>query len=103
MVLKPFRCDGVLLIFQAPIEQAPKPDPSRPLPQDKSQPGPFLFGHKEPDKVPLGKSTLRNALQFLSQHQGEPTKYTAAYIAKHHNLPEEVVRKCAILLLTTRI
>ncbi|CAG9766726.1 unnamed protein product [Ceutorhynchus assimilis] len=70
-------------------------NPSRPLPQDKSQPEQFLFGHKEPDddKIPLGKTTLRNTLKFISQHQKDPTKYDADFIAKEHKLPKEIVEK----------
>ncbi|XP_066246178.1 protein NDUFAF4 homolog [Euwallacea similis] len=77
------------------IEKSTNANPNRPLPQDKSHPGEFAFGYKEPkpDNIPPGKTTLRNVLQFISNHQGEPLKYTAKSIATEHNLDEELVKQ----------
>ncbi|XP_050315345.1 protein NDUFAF4 homolog [Anthonomus grandis grandis] len=78
---------------EKPVEKALETNPSRALPQDRAQPEPYLFGHKEPDVIPPGKTTLRNALKFISQHQNEPRKYTPEHIANEHNIPEDVVKK----------
>ncbi|XP_076258886.1 NADH dehydrogenase [ubiquinone] 1 alpha subcomplex assembly factor 4 [Rhynchophorus ferrugineus] len=82
----------VYVVSHDPVSEIKQPqNPNRPLPQDRSQPDMYLFGHKEPEKVPLGKILLRNALKFISQHQGDPKLHTAENISKVYKLPESTV------------
>ncbi|ERL92033.1 protein NDUFAF4 homolog [Dendroctonus ponderosae] len=75
-----------------PIEPPKRIDPTRPLPQDRQQPEEFLFGHKEPDRIPVGKTTLRQVLKFVSYHQGDPKVHNVKQIAEEHKLSEDLVR-----------
>ncbi|XP_066149730.1 protein NDUFAF4 homolog [Euwallacea fornicatus] len=95
IVLESHLKDVYVTSYDAPIEKLTNKNPNRPLPQDKSQPEEFVFGHKEPEStnIPPGKTTLRNVLQFMSNHQSEPLKYTAKSIAMQHNLDEELVKQ----------
>lgn len=63
----------------------------RPLPVNRSLVPDFDFGLKEPDKVPYGKTTLRQAIDFISSHQVNPTEVTAAKIAHEYNMKVEDV------------
>lgn len=68
-------------------------NPDRPLPQYRGAVEPGEFGFAEPTRVPLGKITLRNALQFITNHQADPRSVTAKTIATEHSLSEETVSK----------
>ncbi|KAL1491870.1 hypothetical protein ABEB36_012399 [Hypothenemus hampei] len=84
--------DVFVVSHDKPIDEfMPKIESKRPLPQDRSQKIDFLFGHKEPDNIPLGKTTLRKALLFISKHQEDPKNYSAEVIAHEHNLPLKLV------------
>lgn len=63
----------------------------RPLPQDRKMPEEYDFGFKEPDKVTYGRTTLRDAINFISAHQTNPSEITAAKIALEYKLKEEDV------------
>uniref|UniRef100_A0A6P7H7Q0 Protein NDUFAF4 homolog n=1 Tax=Diabrotica virgifera virgifera TaxID=50390 RepID=A0A6P7H7Q0_DIAVI len=69
-------------------------NPNRPLPTDRSQVEPSLYGIKEPEpnKVPIGKVTLGNVLEFISKYQGDPKNYNAKVIADKFTLQEQTVR-----------
>lgn len=88
--------DVYVVSHDSPLEIKPKVNPTRPLPQDRTQPDPLLFGHKEPDIIPPGKTTLRNALQFISQHQNDSTTYSAERIAEEHKLSVDLVKNILI-------
>lgn len=51
----------------------------------------FEYGAKEPDKIPIGKTTLRIALDFITKNQNDPKEYSAKSIAEMHSLSEEKV------------
>ncbi|XP_030752661.1 protein NDUFAF4 homolog [Sitophilus oryzae] len=68
-----------------------KENPDRPLPKDRTQSGPFLFGHKDPDRVPIGKVILKDALTFISQHQNDPKTHSPSKIAEDYKLSKETV------------
>lgn len=72
-----------------------KPDsnPSRPLPLDRKHVEEFEYGTKEPANVPIGKVTLRMALEFLTKHQNDPKEFTVKKIADDYSLSEEKVGK----------
>jgi NADH dehydrogenase [ubiquinone] 1 alpha subcomplex assembly factor 4 len=44
------------------------------------------MGVKDPDRVPVGKVSLREAVQLIKAHGSEPENYTAEKIAKVHDL-----------------
>lgn len=68
-------------------------NPTRQLPLDRQQVEEFEYGTKEPNRIPLGKATLRTALEFITKHQASPKEYNAQKIALEHSLSEEKVRK----------
>lgn len=63
----------------------------RPLPQDRKMPEQYDFGFKEPERVPYGRTTLRDAINFISSHQANPEEATAEKIALEYKLKEEDV------------
>lgn len=70
-----------------------EPNPDRPLPTCRSIVEEFEYGHKEPENVPFGKITLKNAMYFIGQHQMDPKKYNSVNIAEKYKLSEETVCK----------
>lgn len=70
------------------------PNPTRPLPLERKQVEEFEYGTKEPDKVPVGKITLRTALEVITRHQNNPKEFTVKKMSEEVSLPEEKVRKC---------
>lgn len=74
----------------------PEANPSRPLPINRNQIEEFEYGTKEPDKIPLGKTTLRIALDFITKHQSNPQEFNVNNIAELHSLPKEKVGRLAI-------
>lgn len=73
-------------------------NPERPLPLNRRNVEDFEYGFKEPEKIPLGRVTLRNALKFINDHQSNPKEYSAIQIADEYLLPEETVSKQQFLL-----
>ncbi|CAH1373411.1 protein NDUFAF4 homolog [Tenebrio molitor] len=69
----------------------PKSNPDRPLPVNKSQVEDFEYGVKEPERVPEGRTTLRNALKFITDHHKNPRLHSAEQIAKEYAIPEETI------------
>lgn len=67
---------------------------SRPLPLDRKPVDNFEYGYKEPPKVPRGRATLRQALQFIADHQKEPGTWTAKRIADDYKLKQSIVGEC---------
>uniref|UniRef100_A0A8D8D2R8 Protein NDUFAF4 homolog n=1 Tax=Culex pipiens TaxID=7175 RepID=A0A8D8D2R8_CULPI len=61
------------------------------LPLDRSAVDDFEFGHLEPQKVSKGRCTLRQAMEFISNHQTDPSQWTAAAISKRYDLKESLV------------
>uniref|UniRef100_A0A2A4K9N7 protein-tyrosine-phosphatase n=1 Tax=Heliothis virescens TaxID=7102 RepID=A0A2A4K9N7_HELVI len=63
----------------------------RPLPKDRTMPPQYDFGFKEPERVPYGRTTLRDAINFISSHQTNPNEVTASKIALEYKLKEDDV------------
>lgn len=61
----------------------------RPLPLDRHQVIDFEYGVKEPDSVPIGKVTLRNALKFITDHQNNRKINSVENISKEYSIDEE--------------
>lgn len=64
---------------------------SRILPQDRQVLENYEFGFKEPERVPYGRTTLRDTLNFLSSHQASPEEVTIPKIALEYKLKQEDV------------
>lgn len=65
-------------------------------PKLRSHSEPLELGFWEPPSVPIGKVTLKNALQFLADHINDPLKHDAKSIARQYNLDPRNVGKKAI-------
>lgn len=50
----------------------------------------------EESMIPPGKFTLKQALQFLSDHQGQPEVFTAEVIAKQYKISQELAGRVNI-------
>jgi NADH dehydrogenase [ubiquinone] 1 alpha subcomplex assembly factor 4 len=63
------------------------------LPQNRRQVEDFEFGFLEIDplKIGRGKCSLRQAIQFISDHQTNPNEWTANKIANEFKLKEDAV------------
>lgn len=64
---------------------------NRPLPKDRRMPEEYDFGFKEPERVTYGRTTLRDAINFIAAHQANPNEVTASKIALEYKLKEEDV------------
>ena len=56
------------------------------LPQIRTVQPPPTYGYEEPKIVPEGKCTLRQALEFITDHQNDPAANKIDSIAKAHNM-----------------
>lgn len=63
------------------------------LPLDRKRVEDFEYGYKEPDRIPRGRTTLRHAIDFITNHMTEPDKWTVQRIAEEHKLKGSVVGK----------
>ncbi|XP_072948106.1 NADH dehydrogenase [ubiquinone] 1 alpha subcomplex assembly factor 4 [Epargyreus clarus] len=68
-----------------------KQSADRPLPQDRKLVDDYDYGFKEPDRIPYGRTTLRQAIEFMTLHQCNPSEVTAEKIAIEYKLKEEDV------------
>lgn len=68
-------------------------DSAKALPLDRRVVEDFEYGFKEPIKVSRGRSTLRQAIKFISDHQSEPETWTVQRIASEYKLKEDIVCK----------
>ncbi|KAL0811988.1 hypothetical protein ABMA28_009386 [Loxostege sticticalis] len=66
-------------------------NPERPLPQDRKSLEEFEMGFKEPERVSYGKTTLRQAIDFIGAYQSNPKEATPSKIALEYKLKEEDV------------
>ncbi|EDV94749.1 protein NDUFAF4 homolog [Drosophila grimshawi] len=60
----------------------------RKLPLERTTPDDFEYGYLEPIRVAIGRCTLRQALQFINDHQLDPEEWTAKRIAEQYKLKE---------------
>ncbi|XP_017483798.1 PREDICTED: protein NDUFAF4 homolog isoform X2 [Rhagoletis zephyria] len=66
-------------------------DPSKPLPLSRKTPQDFEYGYREPTRVAAGCCTLRQAMQFITDHQSDSSLWTKQRIAADYKLKEDVV------------
>lgn len=77
------------------LEQRRQINPDKPLPLARGHVEDFELGYQEPDlrRVSRGKCTLRQAIQFISDHQQNPGEWTATRIANEFKLKQENVEQ----------
>ncbi|XP_058056384.1 protein NDUFAF4 homolog [Anopheles bellator] len=66
-------------------------DPEKPLPINRTTVEEYEFGHLEPRAVTRGRCTLRQAVQFIANHQMDPQQWTVAKIAEYYKMKEPLV------------
>ncbi|OQV18292.1 hypothetical protein BV898_07687 [Hypsibius exemplaris] len=70
-------------LHQQAVEHDPRRATSlRDLPQNRVTNPDTALGYEEPAKVPLGKVTLKQAMEIMSLHQEDPVIYNATLLAK---------------------
>ncbi|XP_069699885.1 protein NDUFAF4 homolog [Periplaneta americana] len=84
------------------VEESPI-DSSRPLPQDRSAVEEPVYGYREPRMVPQGRFTLKQAIKFISDHQENPSTWTAAAIAKQYNINQDKLEKILFYYRTFQV
>lgn len=73
-----------------PIESSTA-KPKKPLPQVRHPPKEEEFGIYEALTVPKGKCSLKQAIEFISNHSQDPKTHTVEAIAAKYQMSEEVV------------
>uniref|UniRef100_A0A2M3ZD05 NADH dehydrogenase [ubiquinone] 1 alpha subcomplex assembly factor 4 n=1 Tax=Anopheles braziliensis TaxID=58242 RepID=A0A2M3ZD05_9DIPT len=63
----------------------------KPLPINRASVEEYEFGHLEPRTITKGRCTLRQAVQFIGNHQTDPEQWTAAKIAEYYRMKESLV------------
>lgn len=63
----------------------------RPLPENRKPVDDMEYGYFEPEVIPVGRCSLRQALEFISQHDRHSQDYTTDLIAKDFKLDKVVV------------
>lgn len=61
------------------------------LPTNRSIQEEYEYGFQEPEYVPEGHCTLRQAMKFVYDHQIEPKYWTAERIASEYKMNSELV------------
>lgn len=49
----------------------------------------YDYGHKEPEHVTPGKVTLKQAIQFISDHQTDPKTHSLPKLVEQYKLKDE--------------
>lgn len=73
------------------IESDESREEARKLPAERVAPRLFEMGVKDPDKVPVGKISLREAIDMVRGHRLDPDTFNAKYLAEFHDMKEEDV------------
>lgn len=68
------------------LDPGPQKKVSSNLPQNRHTPVEPEFGFYEPEKIPLGRLSLRQALKIITDHQHEPGKWDAQTVANKYNI-----------------
>lgn len=86
--------DRLKKVFVTSRDRSVVPDPekiniNRPLPTDTKRQEDSDYGHLEPEFVTPGKVTLRQAIQFISDHQMDEKKFPLPKLVEQYKLKEE--------------
>lgn len=63
------------------------------MPLDRKSIAFFEYGHKDPDKIPPGRITLKKAMQFINDYQTNPNVNTISKLSDEYLLSEDAIRK----------
>lgn len=63
----------------------------RPLPQNRHTPDEFIFDFYEPTMIPVGKCSMKQAMQFIWHHQHDPATHNSENIAAEYKIDKKVV------------
>lgn len=64
---------------------------SKALPKQRSVEN-FELGYKDADRVPPGRVSLLQAINFISKHQSNPEEWTIEKIAQENKIKPDVAR-----------
>lgn len=72
------------------IEESTTTNKRKSLPLSRNTPEDFEYGFQEPKSIHLnpGKITLRQAMQFIVDHQSNPKKHNCVVLAGKYKLDE---------------
>ncbi|XP_062710614.1 protein NDUFAF4 homolog [Aedes albopictus] len=73
------------------ITEPSRKDPDKPLPLNRTAIEEFEYGHLEPQSIPKGRCTLRQAIEFISKHQTEPEIWTSSKVSAEYAMKEALV------------
>lgn len=68
-----------------------KENPDRPLPVNRQTVEDFEYGVKDPEKIPEGKATLKQVLQFITDHQNNSKLHNSEKISNDYKIPEDTI------------
>ncbi|XP_037944894.1 protein NDUFAF4 homolog [Teleopsis dalmanni] len=66
-------------------------NPDRPLPLDRTTPEFSEYGHVMPREVARGRCTLKQAIDFITDHNSEPEVWTKQRIAQQYKMKEPLI------------
>ncbi|XP_029168206.1 protein NDUFAF4 homolog isoform X2 [Nylanderia fulva] len=64
---------------------------SRSLPQNRHAPDEFIFDFYEPTMIPVGKCSMKQAMQFIWDHQHDPVTYNSEHIAAGYKIDKKIM------------
>ena len=73
------------------IESEESRQEARRLPEDRRKPPLFQMGVKDPVKVPVGKISLREAIDMIRGRALDPQTFSVEYLAEFHQMDPEHV------------
>lgn len=73
------------------IESEESREEARKLPISRVKPPLYQMGIKDPEKVPVGKISLREAIDMVRGHALDPETFNVKYLAEFHEMSEEDV------------
>lgn len=88
--------DRLKKVFVTSKDRQIVPDPeriniNRPLPVDTKRQEDSDYGHLEPEFITPGKVTIKQAIQFISDHQTDEKKFPLPKIVDQYKLKDEDV------------
>lgn len=88
--------DRLKKVFVTSKDRTMAPDPekinlNRPLPLDTKRQADYDYGHKEPENITPGRCTLKQAIQFISDHQTDAKLWPLPKIVDQYKLKDEEV------------
>ena len=85
------RSEAVEYTENVKIESEESREEAKRLPSSRLPPNTWEMGVKDPDKVPVGKISLREAVDMVKAHAIDQESYNVKYLAEFHNMNEEDV------------